>query len=126
MTIRLASVRERIAAAGLDALLVSDLTNIRWLTGFKGSNGWLVVSASSLVFVTDGRYGEQAQRQSTAVGVSLEVLVGATGAAVLDHTAQAVGRFARVGFEPTGYRCTPAGIRTWRVRTSSSAFVTRR
>ena len=99
MTNRLVAVRERIAAAGLDALLVSDLTNIRWLTGFKGSNGWLVVSASSLVFVTDGRYAEQAQRQSSAVGVSLEVLVGATGAAVLDHTAQAVGRFARVGFE---------------------------
>jgi len=99
MTNRLVAVRERIAAAGLDALLVSDLTNIRWLTGFKGSNGWLVVSASSLVFVTDGRYGEQAQRQSSAVGVSLEVLVGATGAAVLEHTAQAMGCFARVGFE---------------------------
>ena len=28
-----------------DALLVSDLTNIRWLTGYTGSNGWVVLVA---------------------------------------------------------------------------------
>ena len=34
-------VRRRLEQA--DALLVSDLNNIRWLTGFTGSNGWVVV-----------------------------------------------------------------------------------
>jgi Xaa-Pro aminopeptidase len=88
-----------MASAGLDALLVNDLTNIRWLSGFRGSNGWLVVSADSLVFVTDGRYGEQAQRQAADAGVRLDVLVGLTGAAVLEHTARCMAQFRRVGFE---------------------------
>ena len=34
-------VRERLT--GAEALLVSDLTNVRWLTGFTGSNGWVVL-----------------------------------------------------------------------------------
>ena len=87
MTNRLASVRERIAASGLDALLVSDLTNIRWLTGFTGSNGWGVLGPDSLVLVTDGRYGHQAAEQMAAAGVVGEVRVGATGAATLQHVA---------------------------------------
>ena len=36
---RAARVRARMAAAGVDALLVTDLTNVRWLTGFTGSAG---------------------------------------------------------------------------------------
>ena len=38
---RVPRVRERLQ--GADALLVSDLTNVRWLTGFTGSNGWVVL-----------------------------------------------------------------------------------
>ncbi len=44
----------------VDALLISDLTNMRWLTGFTGSNGWVVLTPDHLTLVTDGRYGEQA------------------------------------------------------------------
>ena len=88
-----------MAAAGLEALLVSDLTNIRWLTGFSGSNGWVVLDADSLTLVTDGRYGEQAAKQMAAAGVPGEVLIGATGADTLAHLAALCGRHGRVGFE---------------------------
>ncbi|MGW5054648.1 M24 family metallopeptidase [Actinokineospora sp. NPDC004072] len=48
----------------LDALLVVDLLNIRYLTGFTGSNAALLVGADGVdVFCTDGRYTTQAQRQ---------------------------------------------------------------
>ncbi|MEO6629379.1 MAG: aminopeptidase P family N-terminal domain-containing protein, partial [Aquihabitans sp.] len=47
-------------ASDIDALLVTDLTNIRYLTGFTGSAALLVVTARGLTFVTDGRYGQQA------------------------------------------------------------------
>src|SRR5690606_25124965 len=46
-------------AAGCDALLVTNLTNIRYLTGFTGSAALLVATGDRLVFVTDGRYRQQ-------------------------------------------------------------------
>ena len=96
-TDRIARVRARLD--GADALLVSDLTNLRWLTGFTGSNGWAVVGPDTLSLVTDGRYGQQAQRQLAAAGVAAEVLVGATGGETLAHVAAAVGPYGSVGFE---------------------------
>jgi Xaa-Pro aminopeptidase len=47
----------------LDALLVSDLTNVRYLTGFTGTNGACVVGPGLRLFLTDFRYVEQAARQ---------------------------------------------------------------
>ena len=49
--------------AGCDALLVTHLTNIRYLTGFTGSAALLLVRPDALTFVTDGRYEEQAAGQ---------------------------------------------------------------
>lgn len=50
--------------ASIDApLLVSRAPNLRYLTGFTGSNGFLLVKPSgTAVFITDGRYGEMAER----------------------------------------------------------------
>ena len=67
-----------------EALLISDLTNIRWLTGFTGSNGWVVLTAADVVLVTDGRYGDQATAQLAQAGVDGHVIVGLSGAAMLD------------------------------------------
>ncbi|MGH3897319.1 MAG: M24 family metallopeptidase [Pseudonocardiaceae bacterium] len=56
----------RLRAKELDALLVTDLLNIRYLTGFTGSSGAVLVHAEGderSVFVTDGRYRTQSQRQ---------------------------------------------------------------
>lgn len=94
---RIARVRARLS--GAEALLVSDLTNLRWLTGFTGSNGWVIVGPDSLTLVTDGRYGQQAQRQLAAAGVEAEVLVGATGGETLAHLAAEAAGYASVGFE---------------------------
>ena len=47
----------------LDALLVGDLVNVRWLTGFTGTNGAALVGPDLKVFATDFRYVEQAQAQ---------------------------------------------------------------
>ncbi|HLA67614.1 MAG TPA: aminopeptidase P family protein [Acidimicrobiia bacterium] len=55
---RLDTLRTRIDAP----LLVSKAPNLRYLTGFTGSNGFLLVRPSGgAVFVTDGRYGEMAE-----------------------------------------------------------------
>ncbi len=56
---------EALEERELDSLLVSDLTNVRWLTGFTGSNGAAVVSRERRLFLTDFRYTEQAEEQVT-------------------------------------------------------------
>ena len=53
-------MRERIAGAGLDAMLVLALPNMRYLSGFSGSAGLLIVRAAPPdVFLTDFRYQSQ-------------------------------------------------------------------
>ena len=61
---RLARLRERLDALEVDALLVSAPSNRRWLSGFTGSAGVLVVDAQHARIATDGRYHEQAQLQA--------------------------------------------------------------
>ena len=54
---------EVLADRGLDALVVTNLTNVRYLTGFTGSNGACVVGRDERVFFTDFRYVEQSREQ---------------------------------------------------------------
>ncbi|HEY4331860.1 MAG TPA: aminopeptidase P family protein [Ilumatobacteraceae bacterium] len=89
------------AEAPIEALFLNDLTNVRWLTGFTGSNGWVVVSANDLALITDGRYRDQAEQQMAAAGVEGRVLVGATRAAMVDHLRHTVHHSGGVGFEAT-------------------------
>lgn len=68
MRARLAKVRERTTCAGCGALVVSNLVNIRYLTGFSGSAGRLFVSGGDAVLLTDGRYGTQAPAEIERAG----------------------------------------------------------
>ena len=52
-----------VAERGLDALLVTDLVNVRYLTGYTGSNGLALVAPGSRRFVTDFRYASQVERE---------------------------------------------------------------
>ncbi len=56
-------VQSRLEDAGVDALLVTDATDLRYLTGFTGSNGLCVVGEGIRRFATDFRYVEQAATQ---------------------------------------------------------------
>ncbi len=95
---RAARVREALDGRAA-ALLVSDLTNVRWLTGFTGSNGWVVIGPDEIVLGTDGRYGGQAEQQMAAAGVNGRVLVGTSAAQLDAHLAQASSAVGALGFE---------------------------
>jgi Xaa-Pro aminopeptidase len=56
-------LREQLAATGLDALLVSHLPNIRYLCGFTGSAGLLLVEEAGSAFFTDVRYDTQGREE---------------------------------------------------------------
>jgi Xaa-Pro aminopeptidase len=101
---RLTAVRARLEGAGCDALLVTNLTNIRYLTGFTGSAGLLLVRADDLVLATDGRYRTQAAEQLGEAGVEARLEIGPPE----DQRAAlagAVAGLARLGLE--------AGHVTW-------------
>jgi Xaa-Pro aminopeptidase len=57
---RLADV---VAERELDQLFVSDLTNVRYLTGFTGTNAACLVGGEQLIFFTDFRYTERAAQE---------------------------------------------------------------
>ena len=81
----------RLEEEGLAALLVTDLVNVRYLTGFSGTNGLCLVGPDLRLFVTDFRYVEQAERQ-------VRDFERARG--TQDLLGEAAGRLSgRVGFE---------------------------
>ena len=88
-SLRRVTLAERCRARGLDALLVSDLHNVRYLAGFTGSNAALLVYADDrpAILATDGRYRTQAATQAPdletvitrALGVDLACRAAADG-----------------------------------------------
>jgi Xaa-Pro aminopeptidase len=59
-------VLAELAARDLDALLVTNLVNVRWLTGFTGSNALALLGPDVRRFVTDFRYLTQADAEVPA------------------------------------------------------------
>lgn len=66
MNARRDQVRGRLAELGCDAILVTKAVNVRYLTGFSGSNGQLIVGSDD-AFLTDPRYEEQSAKESPDV-----------------------------------------------------------
>lgn len=105
---RRAALRARLTEHDLDSLLVTDLINVRYMTGFTGSNAALLVAASEdadeagTVFCTDGRYLTQAAAEVPDLNqhidrpVDVALLRRATG---------------RIGFEAA--HVSVAGFENW-------------
>lgn len=64
---RIARLQSRLLAQGLEAFVVSTPLNVKYLTGFTGSSGLLVVWPSRATFITDGRY-DLVVRRAVAAG----------------------------------------------------------
>ena len=84
---------------GCDAVLFTDLVDVRWLTGFTGSNGWAVVSAHDLVVGTDGRYGERARAETAASGAT--VIAEASRVNLHERLIESLHAASSVGLDPT-------------------------
>src|SRR6478672_12611645 len=84
---RVARVRDRFDEAGVDALLVTHLPNVRYLTGFTGSSAMLLVTDDALVFTSDGRYRTQAAEQLSHSRIDARIEIGATVAQQRDALA---------------------------------------
>jgi Xaa-Pro aminopeptidase len=102
VTDRVARLRARLADVPCDAVLVTNLTNVRYLTGFTGSAALLLVPADDAaepVFVTDGRYRDQAASELGAARVEARIVVGLEEEARRQALASAAAGLGRLGLE---------------------------
>jgi Xaa-Pro aminopeptidase len=95
---RLDRLREELASAGCDALVVTTRANVRYLTGFSGSAGILLVGPSEALLVTDGRYQTQSVEQLAEAGVGARVEIG-NQKAQSEALARAGRPYRRIGLE---------------------------
>lgn len=86
-------LQELLAEPGLDAILVADLTNVRYLTGFSGTNGLALVGEGLRVFLTDFRYLERAEQEVGEGWERPEV-----GRELMPHVFERVAK-GKLGFE---------------------------
>ena len=82
-----------------DALVITNLANGRWLTGFSGSAMIVVLTSDDLLVVTDGRYATQAPAELEAAGVDGRVVIANRGADQQEAAAGAVAGLGRIALE---------------------------
>ncbi len=93
---RLDRVRVALAQTGCQALIVTKPHNIRWLTGFTGSAGTVIVTGETLTVITDDRYQAQVGQQLDGAGVTADVVIDRN---LADPVADAIGTRDRIGLE---------------------------
>jgi Xaa-Pro aminopeptidase len=65
-------LKKKLDELKIDGLLITDLTNVRYLSGFTGSSGFLIITKSDSIFVTDFRYQEQSRLEVKGCSVLIE------------------------------------------------------
>lgn len=94
-------VREALAAGGLDALVITSLPNILYLTNFTGSAAIVVLTADRVFFVTDFRYltmlGESRGTPHECPDLEIATVEGSYDATLAELIA--ARSWARIGFE---------------------------
>jgi len=93
---RIEKVRKHLSNNNLDAMLFTDLKNVRYLCGYSGSNGILYVDSKNAIFVTDFRYKTQVQEEVFGA----EIYVPESGRLYAEVSSkQPIKRITRIGFE---------------------------
>ena len=69
LKVRLDNLRRKFVENGIDAIFISQPENRYYLSGFYGSDGFLLITPQDTVLATDFRYIEQAERQSPGYNI---------------------------------------------------------
>ena len=92
---RVEKLREKLADESLEGMLVTNLTNVRYLSGFSGSAGTCLILPEKAYFVSDGRYETQSSQQV----VGMEILIGVDPHPKIIRKAKLVPDGIRIAFE---------------------------
>lgn len=101
---RIALLKDRIRASGQDSFLITDDTNVSYVSGFTGHDSMILVTPKKAFFITDSRYLQEAEESLNGFTVEL---VTATAYATLRGIIDAC-RIKRLGFEATDLPYTAA------------------
>lgn len=93
---RIHKLQAALEQENVDALLVTNLTNVRYLTGFSGTNGQVLVGPQEAQFFTDGRYAARAAEVVTGVDVNV-YLTRLTDVLAGHLTSRGIGRLGVEG-----------------------------
>jgi len=90
-------LRTMIRRAQVDAILVTDFTNVTYLTGFTGDDSYLLVTADGATMISDMRYSTQLEEECP----DIELVIRGPGESMLSTLAGVIqiGRFDRLGVE---------------------------
>lgn len=69
---RITGLRHLLSDQGVDALLVIKREDVRYLTGFSGSAGVVLINARKVCLITDFRYQVQARRETSGIQVLIQ------------------------------------------------------
>jgi Xaa-Pro aminopeptidase len=116
--LRRSALTARLDDLGVDGVLVTALPNVRYLTGFTGSNAAALVARGGAAFFTDGRYIEQSRhevpdldRVISVDGLDDEVAAQVSRLSVrrlgIEATAVTVARYRRLGDRLDGVELVP-------------------
>jgi Xaa-Pro aminopeptidase len=86
------------------AFLITRLPNVRYLTGFSGSNGQLILTAQDAVFLTDGRYAVQSGRE--AADLTRQIYSG-------EMVGPIVGALSRLGVRRVSFESADITYKTY-------------
>ena len=106
---RFGRLRRNLNSAGVSGLLVTHLSDIRYLCGFTGSSAALAVTRRAARLFTDGRYRSQAAEE--VKGAKVEIVSGAAALAATQWLSAQPGT-DRAGFDPA--RTTVAELARWK------------
>jgi len=84
---RIDRLREVMVAYNANNLLVTDITNIRYLTGFTGSSAILLVTPKDALIISDGRYDQQLQQQCPNIEAAIRPMTDT----LIEYTAALLG-----------------------------------
>ncbi|MDF1545544.1 MAG: Xaa-Pro peptidase family protein [bacterium] len=93
--IRISQIQKKLRQENLDLVVVSHLDHVRYLTGFTGSAGLLMIGVKSADFLTDFRYSDQAAKQVR--GAKVHIIKGDPIAA-LKEIKKYTEKNVRIGF----------------------------
>ncbi|MEX2114230.1 MAG: aminopeptidase P family N-terminal domain-containing protein, partial [Pirellulales bacterium] len=90
-------LRRSFRKAGVDALLVTNFTNVTYLTGFSGDDSYLLVTAKNEVVISDPRYTTQLEQECPG----LESSIRPPGVGMVERVAEVAtgGRASKLGVE---------------------------
>ncbi|HHS49797.1 MAG TPA: aminopeptidase P family protein [candidate division Zixibacteria bacterium] len=93
---RIDKIRAKIIEAGLDSALITNLVNVRFLCGFSGSNGLLLIYREGALFITDFRYKTQSAEEVKGAEIAVSEGVSIFETLAERPELKAIGK---IGFE---------------------------